>query len=213
MIGGNLVIVAIGIMAFGGISFMLTLYAQGVLGYSASAFGVMTSVNAAMAMAGSYTGQKMVTAFGPRPVAAVSLLLTALACAYLTQIDARGNYVVDMLPGLVIFGVGLGAGTVAGQIAALSGASERHSGVASGISTAAFQIGGAVGVVPPALRFADHRAAADRAGSALTDGYRFGFVVAVVIRWQFGADDLFPAAAHHRSEPTNIWEEVCDAIC
>ena len=87
---------------------MLTLYAQGVLGYSASAFGVMTSVNAAMAMAGSYTGQKMVTAFGPRPVAAVSLLLTALACAYLTQIDARGNYVVDMLPGLVIFGVGLG---------------------------------------------------------------------------------------------------------
>jgi hypothetical protein len=103
-IGGNLVIVAIGIMAFGGIS----LYAQGVLGYSASAFGVMTSVNAAMAMAGSYTGQKMVTAFGPRPVAAVSLLLTALACAYLTQIDARGNYVVDMLPGLVIFGVGLG---------------------------------------------------------------------------------------------------------
>ena len=108
LIGGNLVIVAIGIMAFGGISFMLTLYAQGVLGYSASAFGVMTSVNAAMAMAGSYTGQKMVTAFGPRPVAAVSLLLTALACAYLTQIDARGNYVVDMLPGLVIFGVGLG---------------------------------------------------------------------------------------------------------
>ncbi|HEX7428393.1 MAG TPA: MFS transporter, partial [Mycobacterium sp.] len=62
------------------------------------------------------------------------------------QIDARGNYVVDMLPGLVIFGVGLGAGTVAGQIAALSGVSERHSGVASGISTAAFQIGGAVGV-------------------------------------------------------------------
>lgn len=108
LIGGNLVIVAIGIMAFGGISFMLTLYAQGVLGYSASAFGVMTSVNAAMAMAGSYTGQKMVTAFAPRPVAAVSLLLTALACAYLTQIDARGNYVVDMLPGLVIFGVGLG---------------------------------------------------------------------------------------------------------
>ena len=184
LIGGNLVTVAIGMMAFGGISFLLTLYSQGVLGYSATAFGTMTSVNAVMAMIGSYVGQKAVTAFGPRPVASVSLLMTALACAYLTQIDVHGNYVVDMLPGLLIFGIGLGAGTVAGQIAALSGVSEHHAGVASGISTAAFQIGGALGiaVLSSAAVWRTNRAAAGtELAYALTDGYRLGFMVAVVI--------------------------------
>ena len=184
LIGGNLVTVAIGMMAFGGISFMLTLYAQGVLGYSATAFGAMTSVNAGMAMIGSYTGQKVVTTFGPRPVAVASLVLTALACAYLTGIDVRGNYVIDVLPGLLVFGVGLGAGTVAGQIAALSGVSERHAGVASGISTAAFQIGGALGVAvlsSAAVWRTSRVAAGADAAVALTDGYRFGFVVAAAI--------------------------------
>jgi EmrB/QacA subfamily drug resistance transporter len=184
LIGGNVVTIGIGMMAFGGISFLLTLYAQDVLGYSASAFGAMTSVNAVMAMIGSVTGQRAVTIFGPRPVAAVSLLLTALACAYLTRIDVGGNYVIDMLPGLLLFGVGLGAGTVAGQIAALSGVSERHAGVASGISTAAFQFGGALGiaVLSSAAVWRTNRAVAGSAPAhALTDGYRFGFVVAVVI--------------------------------
>lgn len=184
LVGGNLVTVTIGMTVFGGLSFMLTLYAQGVLGYSATAFGVMTSVNAIMAMIGSYAGQRAVTAVGPRPVAGVSLLLTALACAYLTQIDAGGSYRVDMLPGLLVFGLGLGAGTVAGAIAALSGAQERHAGVASGISTAAFQIGGALGIAvisSAAVWRTAHVPAGIEPAFALTDGYRFGFVVAVAI--------------------------------
>jgi EmrB/QacA subfamily drug resistance transporter len=184
LIGGNLVTVTIGMAAFGGISFMLTLYAQGVLGYSATEFGVMTSINAIMAMVGSYAGQRAVTAFGPRPVASVSLLLAALACAYLTRIDAGGSYLVDMLPGLLVFGLGLGAGTVAAAIAALSGVPERHAGAASGISTAAFQIGGALGIAvisSAAVWRTGHVAGAAEPAFALTEGYRFGFMVAVAI--------------------------------
>jgi predicted MFS family arabinose efflux permease len=52
---------------------------------------------------------------------------------------------VDLFPGFVVFGPGLGVATVAGSIAALGGVAEEHAGVASGTTTAAFQIGGALG--------------------------------------------------------------------
>lgn len=184
LIGGNLVTVTIGMMVAGGVAFTLTLYAQHILGYSASEFGLMSSVNAAMAIVGSYAGQKAVTRFGPRPVASVSLLLTASACAYLTQITVGGNYFGDMFLGLLIFGAGLGAGTIAGTIAALSAVEERYAGVASGINNAAFQLGGALGiaVISSAAVWRTSRAPVGTGSAyALTDGYRFGFAVAVVI--------------------------------
>lgn len=184
LIGGNLVTVAIGMMVFGGVSFILTQYAQHVLGYTAWQFGLMTSVNAAMAMVGSYAGQRAVTRFGPRPVAVLSLVLAAVACGYFTQIDVGGSYLGDMLVGLLIFGPGLGAGTVAGAIAALSGIAEHNAGVASGINTAAFQIGGALGiaVISSAAVWRTGRAPAGAEPAyALTTGYQFGFGVAVVI--------------------------------
>ncbi|GAA2593626.1 MFS transporter [Actinomadura fulvescens] len=184
LIGGSLVTVAIGMMVFGGVAFTLTLYAQNVLGYSASAFGLMSSINAVMAIVGSTVGQRAVTRCGPGRVAVVSLLITALACAHLTRIDADGTFLTDLLPALLIFGAGLGAGTVAGTIAALSEVEERHSGVASGISTAAFQLGGALGValISSAAVWRTGRApAGTMLEDALTDGYRFGFMVAVAI--------------------------------
>lgn len=184
LIGGNLVTVAIGMTVFGGIGFTLTQYAQHVLGYSAWQFGLMTSVNAGMAMVGSYAGQRAVTRFGARPVAVVSLLLAAVACGYFTQIDAGGSYLGDMLAGLLIFGPGLGAGGVAGAIAALSGVAERNAGVASGINTAAFQVGGALGIAvisSAAVWRTGWAPGAAETAYALTVGYRFGFGVAVVI--------------------------------
>lgn len=184
LVGGNLVIAIIGMMVFGGIGFTLTQYGQHILGYSAWQFGLMTSVNAAMAMVGAYLGQRAVTRFGARTVAQTSLLLAVVACAYLTQIDVNGSYLRGMFAGLLIFGCGLGAGTVAGTIAALSGVAENHSGAASALTTAAFQIGGAIGIAvisAAAVWRTSHEHAGTSAAAALTDGYRFGFGVAVSI--------------------------------
>jgi MFS family permease len=55
-------------------------------------------------------------------------------------------YFSDLFPGLILFGLGLGGTSVACSVAALSGIAERHSGLASGINSATFQIGGALGV-------------------------------------------------------------------
>ncbi|MEO3870433.1 MFS transporter [Nonomuraea sp. B12E4] len=98
LVGGNLVTLAAGMAAFGQ-SFVLTQYAQDVLGYSAVQFGLMTAVLPIMAVAGSFAGQHLVTRMGARRVAAVSMGLLGIACLLLTGVSADGGYVTDMLPG------------------------------------------------------------------------------------------------------------------
>jgi hypothetical protein len=94
----------------------------------------------------------------------------------LAGVPVDGGFVRDLFPGLLVFGPGLGACAVAGSIAALTGVGERESGVASGINTAAFQIGGAV-VSSVAVSYTS---GADRL-AALTEGYRAAFTACVIL--------------------------------
>ncbi|MGP4006885.1 MFS transporter [Streptomyces sp. 4N124] len=143
--GGNLVVFLLGSSAFG-MSYTLSQYGQGVLGLSPLRFGLYNVVMPVGAVVGSYAGQALVTRVGARPVAVGGLALVGAGSLLLAGVPVDGGFVRDLLPGLLLFGPGLGACAVAGSIAALTGVRERESGVASGINTAAFQIGGAFGV-------------------------------------------------------------------
>ncbi len=136
--GGNLVMVAAAAGAFG-TSLLVSEHAQRVLGYSPMVFGLLGAALPVMAVAGSAVAQAVVPRSGFRPVAFGALLL--LIAGGLT-LAGPGS----LLPGLALFGFGLGAAGVAGSSAALSGVASDDAGVASGITTAAFQIGGAIGV-------------------------------------------------------------------
>src|SRR5262245_65130532 len=63
-----------------------------------------------------------------------------------TQISVDGSYVTDLLPGLLLIGVGMPFAFVAISIGALAGVPDRDAGLASGINNTAFQIGGALGI-------------------------------------------------------------------
>ena len=165
LVGGNTVSVLAGIAAWGQ-GLLVSLYAQDVLGYSAIEFGLGTSVMTAGTLVGSFTAQRLANRIGLFPIAAVSMALMGAGLLLLSGIDADGSYFSDLLPGLLVFGPGLGAGTVAASIAALTGVPERDAGVASGTNTGAFQIGGALGAA-----IATSVAAAQAAGSA-TQGCR-----------------------------------------
>lgn len=208
LVGGNLVVVAIGMAVYGGISFVLTEYAQGVLGYSAWQYGLMTSINAAMAIVGSMIGQHAASRFGFRPVAVASTASVTIACLVLTRLSVDGSFLGDMFLGLLLFGPGLGAGTVAGAIAGLSGISDRHSGVASGLNSAAFQVGGALGIAiissVVVARTNNALAAGRDSMSAVTEGYRYGFGAAVV----FGLLGLLAAAVLLRPNHTPPRAEI-----
>jgi MFS family permease len=173
LIGGNFVTVSAALCVFG-MSFAMTQYAQRVLGYSPLVFGLATAIMPVMSVVGAYLGHAAVTRAGARPVAVAGLLLIGVGCVLLSRVSADGTYLADLFPGLVIFGTGLGLASVAGPVAALSGVAE--AGVASGINTAAFQIGGALGVaVASTVVFGHVGAATDP--QTLTSGFRLSFGV------------------------------------
>jgi EmrB/QacA subfamily drug resistance transporter len=177
LVGGNIVLVALGSTAWG-MGLTVSLYAQDVLGYSALEFGLGTSVMTAMTLVGSIGGQSIVTRIGFRAVATVGLALTGAGCLLLTQISANGSYFGDIFFGLLVFGPGLGATYVAASIASLSGVADQESGLASGLNTAAFQIGGALGsAVVTTVAISQ---AGGSSPAALTQGYQSAFAAAAI---------------------------------
>jgi EmrB/QacA subfamily drug resistance transporter len=179
LVGGNLVMFVLGMLAFG-MSLVLSLYAQQVLGLSPLLFGLGTAVMTVTAVVGSMVGQAAVTRTGLRPVAAAGMVLLGAGCLLLTQVSVTGSYIGDILAGLLIFGPGLGACFVAASIAALTGVADHESGLASGINTATFQIGGALGVAITTTVAVSYTVGSEPL-AALTEGYRAGFTACAVI--------------------------------
>ena len=187
LVGGNLITIAWGLGAFG-LNFIYTQYAQLALGASAIRYGLMSSVLAAAAVCGSIVGQNLVTRIGTRAVAAGSLVLAGIGSTVMSQLSVDSGYFELAFWGLTIFGAGLGAGSVAGAIAALSDVAEQDSGVASGLQNASFQIGGAVGIA-----ILSAVAIGQTTGSSpgqLVEGYRVAFAAC----WAFVAVGLVGTA-------------------
>lgn len=174
LVAGNLLMLMAAMTAVG-MSLILSLYAQDVLGYSPLKFGLATTAMTAMTLVGSFAAQALVGRLGLWPIAAASMVCLAAGSLALTQVSPDGSYIGDLLPGLLLFGPGLGAGTVVGSIAALAGIAEETAGLASGTNTAAFQIGGAIG----AAIVTTVAATQGDASAALTDGYRAAFAACV----------------------------------
>jgi EmrB/QacA subfamily drug resistance transporter len=177
LVGGNLVLFALGTMAFG-VPFILTQYAQEVLGWSPIHFGLASVVMPVAAVAGTVSAQAIATRGGVRRVAVAAMALTGLGSLVLTQVSVGGTYLGDLFFALLMLGPGIGAAYVAGSIASLTGVAESDAGLASGLNNASFQIGGAVGVA-----ILSTVAVSGGAGSltALVDGYRSAFAVAIVV--------------------------------
>jgi EmrB/QacA subfamily drug resistance transporter len=172
LVGGNLVLLALGTMAFG-VPFVLTQYAQEVLGWSPIEFGLASVVMPLTAVAGTFTAQAMATKGGVRRVAVVALGLTGLGSLLLTQVSVGGSYLGDLFFALLPLGVGTGAAYVAGSIASLTGVEEADAGLASGLNNASFQIGGAIGVALLSTAAVSQ--------DTLIDGHRSAFAVAISV--------------------------------
>ncbi len=139
LVAGNLVMLFAAMCAFG-MSFILSRYAQDVLSLSPIEFGLGTAAMTVGTLVGSFAAQRIVARTGLWPIAATSFVLLGAGLLLLSGVSPDGNYTADLLPGLLVFGPGLGAGTVVGSIAALTGVDEADAGVASGTNTGAFQI-------------------------------------------------------------------------
>jgi EmrB/QacA subfamily drug resistance transporter len=186
LVAANLVMLVFGAVAYG-VPFILTLYAQQVLGYSAVKFGLGTVVLAVMVVVGSIVGQAIVLRVGFRPVAAAGGTLMGGGSLLLTHVSVGGSYFGDIFVGLLVCGLGIGLGFVTATVAALAGVAERESGLASGLSNVALQIGGALGVAIVSTvavsRSEDFLAANEGANPlvVLNEGFQSAFAACVVL--------------------------------
>jgi EmrB/QacA subfamily drug resistance transporter len=179
LVGANLLMLVFGTLGFG-VPFILTLYAQQVLGYSALKFGLTSVVSPAAAAVGMIFAQAAILKIGFRLVAGTGMVLIGVGSLLLTQLSVGGSYFGDIFIGWLVFGVGVGPAFVTASIAAFAGVAEHEAGLASGLSNTAFQLGGALGVAivsTVAVSWAD-------GGSsllALNEGFQAAFVACAVL--------------------------------
>jgi EmrB/QacA subfamily drug resistance transporter len=176
--GANVVGLLLGAVLFANF-FLLTLYVQNVLGYSALKTGVTFVATAGTAVVAAGVAQALTTKLGPKPVIAVGLLLLTGGMIWYSQIPVHGSYASDLLPGYLMVGVGIAFAFVPVSIAALAGVAEREAGLASGLINTSQQIGGAIGVAVASTIFTTHFKSLSSDGKplpdALTGGYAWAF--------------------------------------
>jgi EmrB/QacA subfamily drug resistance transporter len=178
--GANVVGFGLGTAIFG-MFYLLSLYMQQVLGYSALKTGLAYLTVALLAVVAAGASQALVTRVGVRPVLAAGLTMLGVGLVYFTQVSFGGSYTGDLLPGFILIGIGIGFSFVPVSIAALGGITETEAGLASGLINTSQQVGGALGLAilvtvstTRAERLLDEGVAQPQ---ALTDGFGLAFWV------------------------------------
>ncbi len=165
--------------------FLLTLYMQQVLHYSALKTGVAYIGLTLTIVVFSVLAQSLVTRFGVRPVLPTGLLLSTVALVLYARLPVNGHYWVDLFPAFMLSGLGLALAFVPMSIGALTGVRQADAGVASGLINTTQQIGGAIGTAVAttiATTFTSHYVdshvgSSPASGAALTHGFQVAFYV------------------------------------
>src|SRR5947199_1882295 len=126
--------------------FVLTLYLQDVLHYSAVQTGVAFAAFALSVVVMSNVAQLIVGRIGVRPTLTAGLVAFAASVAWLTRLPVDGHYFWDLFPAFVLGGAAMGLTFVPVTIASLAGVERADAGVASGLVNTSRQVGGAIGI-------------------------------------------------------------------
>ncbi|HKN62950.1 MAG TPA: DHA2 family efflux MFS transporter permease subunit [Gaiellaceae bacterium] len=164
--------------------FVLTLYVQDVLHYSAVESGVAFSAFALAVVVTSNLAQAVVGRFGVRATLTTGLVLATVSVALLTRLPVDGHYLPDLFPAFVLGGAGMGFSFVPVTIASLQGVERADAGIASGLVNTSRQIGGAIGLAAvstiaasAAAGYAHTHAVSAASASATVSGFQTSFVV------------------------------------
>jgi EmrB/QacA subfamily drug resistance transporter len=141
----NAAMAIVGAVAFSEF-FLLTLYLQNVLHYSAMQSGTAFVAFAGAVVVASNVAQVVVGRFGVRPTLTAGLLASAVSVGALTRLPVDGHYFWDLFPWFVLGGAGMGLSFVPVTIASLTGVERSDAGAASGLINTSRQIGGAIGL-------------------------------------------------------------------
>lgn len=179
--GANIVGFGLGTIVFS-MFFVLSLYMQQVLGFSALETGLGYLAVALTAVVASGVAQALVTRAGVKPILTIGMVANLAGLLWFTQIPVDGTYIANLFGPFLLIGVGLGFSFVPVSIAALAGVPPQEAGLASGLINTSQQIGGALGVAilttVSTTRTENLIADGTSQPEALTDGFSLAFWVA-----------------------------------
>lgn len=128
------------------LGFFLTVFLQQVAGWSAIRAGSAMLPTTIVVFALSRYAGRLADRFGPRAFMGGGPLVAGVGLLLLQRIGARPDYVADVLPGLVVFAVGLSITVAPLTATVLADADERNAGVASGVNNAIARVAGLLGI-------------------------------------------------------------------
>jgi EmrB/QacA subfamily drug resistance transporter len=177
--GANLVQV-LAVPGMFGLFFLGSLYLERVLGYDPLQIGfAFLPATLLMGLLSARYTEPLSTRFGAKRLVIAGLILIAGACALFTRTTVEGDYVSELLPVMVIFGIGAGLAFPSLMTVAMSGVEMSEAGLASGLVNTAAQVGGAIGLAVLATVSASHSddliAGGTAEAQALTEGYHLAF--------------------------------------
>jgi MFS family permease len=166
-----------------GMFFLGSLYLQRVEGYDALKIGfAFLPTTIVMGTLSFRFTEPLITRFGARTLLFPGLTLVAAGLAYFSQVPVDGSYLQHVLPTLILLGAGIGICFPALMTIAMSGATQRDAGLASGLVNTSAQVGGAIGLAVlatlSATRTSHLLAQGHSQASALVGGYHLAFWIA-----------------------------------
>jgi EmrB/QacA subfamily drug resistance transporter len=170
-------------VVYGGMSvqfFLLVVHLQVVAGFSPMAAGVaLLPVTILMLLLSARAGA-LAQRFGPRILMTGGLLVAAAGMSLTVRIGADASYAGDVLPAMIVFGLGLSAVVAPLTATVLATADVRHAGVASGVNNAVARAAGlfAVAAIPPLVGLTGD---AYQQPATFADGFRAAMVISAVL--------------------------------
>ena len=185
-VSGANIVMALLVVGMFGLFFLGALYMQLVLGYEPLEVG-LAFLPATIVMGTLSLGftDKLNMRFGPRNVLIVGLFFLLAAMLLFARTPVDGNYWIDLLPLMLIFGIGAGVSFPALMMLAMSGATPADAGLASGLVNTTGQVGGAVGLAVLATLSTERTqtllADGESMAAALNGGYHLAYLIGAAL--------------------------------
>jgi MFS family permease len=181
VVGAN-VVQALIVVGMFGMFFLGALYLQEILGYSSLEVGLaFLPATVVMGIMSVGLSGRLTVRYGAKTVLVPSLALIAIGLLLFARTPVDGDYVRDLLPVMVVLGLGAGLSFASVMTLAMSGATPQDAGLASGLVNTSVQVGGAIGLAVLATLAAERsdtlKAAGETTAAALNGGYHLAYLV------------------------------------
>ncbi|MET0768683.1 MAG: MFS transporter, partial [Solirubrobacteraceae bacterium] len=179
--GANVILMLL-VAGLFGMFFLGSLYLERVLGYEAIEIGLaFLPVSVGIGVLSLFVSPRLGLKFGPRAVLLGGLTLITLALLWMARLPVEGEFLVDLLPAMLLLGAGAGISFPQIMTLAMSSATPQDSGLLSGLINTTQQVGAAIGLAVLATLATERSEELVREGatgaSALTSGYTLAFAI------------------------------------